>query len=224
MGMSVDEALAGIDGWEGARATELSGGLNNRTWRVDKGGRSAVLKIDAAPRGEPYNSRPAEALIQQLAHEAGLANRVLFVNETVYMTEYADGVVWSLDCLDDDANIEQLAARPGSATACRRSPPRRGHRIFACVITISSSRTSSMHRRRASSTGNTRVITIPFLTSQPWRHITGCRSRSAARCWTLTSTATVSAGRRNSNGRPKFTMPCSISGSVRNVVRTNDRG
>ena len=110
MGMSVDEALAGIDGWEGARATELSGGLNNRTWRVDKGGRSAVLKIDAAPRGEPYNSRPAEALIQQLAHEAGLANRVLFVNETVYMTEYADGVVWSLDCLDDDANIEQLAA------------------------------------------------------------------------------------------------------------------
>jgi thiamine kinase-like enzyme len=110
MGMTVEEALAGIDGWEGACATELSGGLNNRTWRVDKGGRSAVLKIDAAPRGEPYNSRRAEALIQQRAHEAGLANRVLFVNETVYMTEYAEGVVWSLDCLDDDTNVEQLAA------------------------------------------------------------------------------------------------------------------
>ena len=107
--MTVDEALAGIDGWEGAHATELSGGFNNRTWRVDKGGRSAVLKIDAAPRSAPYNPRRVEADIQTRAFEAGFANRVLHVNETLYLTEYAEGVVWSQGCLDDATNIEALA-------------------------------------------------------------------------------------------------------------------
>jgi len=109
MGMTVNQALAAIDGWAGASAAELSGGLSNRTWRVEKDGRAAVLKIDDRPRSEPYNTRRSEAGIQTRAFEAGLANRVLYADETVYMTEYVEGVVWSPDCLDDVAHIEQLA-------------------------------------------------------------------------------------------------------------------
>lgn len=109
MGMTPDRALSSIPGWEGAAVTGLRGGLSNHTWRVDKNGRSAVLKIDERPRGEPYNTRRQEAVIQSRAFKAGLANRVLFVDETIYMTEYVAGSVWSPDCLDDNANIEQLA-------------------------------------------------------------------------------------------------------------------
>ena len=109
MGMTPEQVLSTIPGWEGAAVTELNGGLSNRTWRVDKNGRSAVLKIDERPRGEPYNTRRQEAQVQSRAFEAGLATRVLFVNETAYMTEYVAGTVWSPDCLDDDSNIEQLA-------------------------------------------------------------------------------------------------------------------
>jgi thiamine kinase-like enzyme len=109
MGMTSEQALSTIPGWEGATVTELKGGLSNRTWRVDRDGRSAVLKIDERPRGEPYNTRREEARVQSRAFEAGLATRVLFVNETVLLTEYVEGTVWSPHCLDDDANIEQLA-------------------------------------------------------------------------------------------------------------------
>ena len=109
MGLTPAQVLASIPGWEGAEPTELKGGLNNRTWRVDKNGRSAVLKIDERPRSEPYNTRREEARFQSRAFEAGLASRVLVVDETVYMTEYIAGTVWSPDCLDDDSNIEQLA-------------------------------------------------------------------------------------------------------------------
>ena len=109
MGVTTGQVLSTIPGWEGAAVTELNGGLNNRTWRVDKNGRSAVLKIDEQPRGEPYNTRRQEAQVQARACEAGLATRVLFVNETIYMTEYVAGTVWSPDCLDDETNIKQLA-------------------------------------------------------------------------------------------------------------------
>ena len=109
MGMNPEQALATIPGWEGASVTELKGGLSNRTWRVDRDGRSAVLKVDEQPRGEPYNTRREEANVQSRAFEAGLATRVLYVDETVYMTEYVEGTVWSPHCLDDDSNIEQLA-------------------------------------------------------------------------------------------------------------------
>jgi thiamine kinase-like enzyme len=109
MGVTPREVLSTIPGWEGAVATELNGGLSNRTWRVDKNGRSAVLKIDERPRGEPYNTRRQEAQAQSRAFDAGLATRVLFVGETVYVSEYVEGLVWSADCLDNDSNIEQLA-------------------------------------------------------------------------------------------------------------------
>lgn len=109
MGMTPADVLAGIKGWAGARVSVLSGGLSNHTWLVEKDGEKAVLKIDDQPRGAPYNARRNEADIQSRACESGLANRVLYVDETVYLSEYVEGEVWSRDYLNDDAHLRQLA-------------------------------------------------------------------------------------------------------------------
>jgi len=108
MDVTPDEVLAGIEGWAGGTLSRLDGGSSNHTWRVDKHGRSAVLKIDDRPRSEPFNTRRREADIQTRAFEAGLASRVLFVGETVYLTEFIDGTVWSLDSLHEEDNLRQL--------------------------------------------------------------------------------------------------------------------
>ena len=110
MSETPESVLADLPQWADATISQLDGGLTNRTWLVDTGNRKAVLKIDKAPRSLPYNSRPTEAQIQMRAAAEGLANRVLLATDTVYMTEYAEGVVWSRDCLEEDAILEQLAA------------------------------------------------------------------------------------------------------------------
>lgn len=102
-------ALAELPEWAGADISPLPGGLTNHTWLVAKDGRRAVLKIDDKPRGAPFNTRRAEARIQAIAAERGLANRVLFASETIYLAEYTDGVVWSVECLADDDNLRRLA-------------------------------------------------------------------------------------------------------------------
>lgn len=102
--------LAGLPGWESATWRELDGCITNRPWLIEANGRRAVLKIDPVPRAEPFNSRRQEAQIQTAAAKAELAANVLYVSDTVLLTEFVDGVVWSLDCLDDNANLEKLAA------------------------------------------------------------------------------------------------------------------
>lgn len=109
MSETPESVLADLPEWANASFSPLKGGLTNRNWLVDTGERKAVLKIDASPRSEPFNDRRTEAQIQTRAAEQGLANRVLLATDTVYMTEYEEGVVWSLDCLEEDGNIEQLA-------------------------------------------------------------------------------------------------------------------
>jgi thiamine kinase-like enzyme len=104
-----ETVLARIDGWQGAAISEIAGGLTNRTWLVEQGDRKAVLKIDAALRVEPYNSRPAEASIQSIAAGHGLANAVLYVDDFTLLTEYVEGTVWEPDCLERDRNIELVA-------------------------------------------------------------------------------------------------------------------
>ena len=104
-----ESVLAELPGWEEASWRELDGCVTNQPYLVEAGGRRAVLKIDEVPRDLPFNSRPIEAKIQKSAEQAGLAARVLHVSDTVLMTEYIDGVIWSLDCLDDNANLESLA-------------------------------------------------------------------------------------------------------------------
>lgn len=108
MSNTVESVLAEIPGWEGASASDLSGGLTNRTWLVESAGRRAVLKIDDTPRSAPFNSRQAEAQVQISAASAGLASSVLVAADTVYMTEYVEGSVWTREDLDDDDNLARL--------------------------------------------------------------------------------------------------------------------
>lgn len=96
--------------WQGAAHTELSGGLTNRTWLIEKNDCRAVLKIDDHPRTAPYNERRAEADLQTVAANAGLANKVLFAAEQVYLTEFVEGTVWDPAHLDQEGKIEQLAS------------------------------------------------------------------------------------------------------------------
>jgi thiamine kinase-like enzyme len=109
MSLTPEAVLGAFPEWDGSTATELKGGLTNTTWLVECDGRKGVLKIDEGVRGDPYNSRSAEASIQSIAAEHGLASAVIHASERVLLTEYVEGVVWTLDCLEDDANIGQLA-------------------------------------------------------------------------------------------------------------------
>jgi thiamine kinase-like enzyme len=106
----VRNALAHIPGWENAAYSELRGGLTNQCWLIGVDDRKAVLKIDAAARAEPFSSRASEANIQTRAAEQGLANNIIYVSNTILMTEYIEGVVWSAGCLDADENLLKLAA------------------------------------------------------------------------------------------------------------------
>lgn len=101
--------LSGLPGWENASWTKLDGCVTNQPWLVEADGKRAVLKIDHNRRAAPFNSRRSEAQVQNAAVEAGLAAKVLYVTDTVLMTEYLEGVIWSLNCLEDDANLESLA-------------------------------------------------------------------------------------------------------------------
>ena len=110
MTQSPESILCEIPGWDGASVTELSGGLNNQTWLAEIDGRKAVLKIDEQPRSEPFNSRPAEASIQSIAANHGLANAVLYVDQQVILTEFVEGEVWKPGHFERDDNIELVAA------------------------------------------------------------------------------------------------------------------
>jgi len=106
----VEDVLAELPGWQGATYSELTGGRTNRTMLVERDGKRAVLKIDREERIAPFNSRRRELRIQTAAFGKGLANRVILATDTVYMTEYVDGIVWSNNCLEDNDNLDSLAA------------------------------------------------------------------------------------------------------------------
>jgi thiamine kinase-like enzyme len=110
MSAAVEAVLAQIPEWAAASYSQLKGGLTNPCWLIELGDRKAVLKIDEAARHEPFDSRPEEARIQMRAAKQGLANKVIHVTDTVLMTEYIEGVVWSAGCLDVEENLEKLAA------------------------------------------------------------------------------------------------------------------
>ena len=107
--VSPEEVLAEIPGWEGANCTELSGGLTNRTWRVTTGAKSGVLKIDEDPRDAPFNTRCAEANVQNAAAKEGLAPSIILADDGLYFTEYVEGVVWERSCLDKEGSLELIA-------------------------------------------------------------------------------------------------------------------
>jgi thiamine kinase-like enzyme len=107
---SAQVILECLPDWRGASIEALPGGLTNRTWRVTRGDRRGVLKVDERPRQAPFNSRIEEARIQSMAAERGLAGPVCHVEEGALLTAWIDGDVWEPAHLADGDNIERLAA------------------------------------------------------------------------------------------------------------------
>ncbi|MCH9696117.1 MAG: phosphotransferase family protein [Gammaproteobacteria bacterium] len=103
-------ALENVAGWEEAHIEKLYGGFNNQTYKVTVDGRSAVLKLDSVPRRAPFNTRAVEALIQNSAADAGIAARVLYCSESIYLTEFLAGEVWSGEDLGIPGNLEIVAS------------------------------------------------------------------------------------------------------------------
>ncbi len=101
--------LAGIPEWRGAEIEQLCGGYNNVTYKLTKDRKSAVLKLDVSQRDETLNSRSAEAQIQTLAAQAGLAPTVIFADERMYLGEYVEGTALTRGSLGEDENLRRLA-------------------------------------------------------------------------------------------------------------------
>ena len=101
--------LKSIPGWERASIEELDGGLTNRSYLLEHQGRRAVLKVDEYPRGEPFNSRVEEATVQSAAAARGIAAPVLFASDTLFLTEYVEGEVWSRTDLESAVRLDALA-------------------------------------------------------------------------------------------------------------------
>ena len=91
MTSDIESIVADLPGWSDAAIVPLAGGTGARACRLDAGGRSAVLKLDAKLRRPPYNSRAEEADVQRSAAAAGLAPRVLWHSPEGIMTEWLDG-------------------------------------------------------------------------------------------------------------------------------------
>ena len=111
--MQASDARAALDtvpGWAGARVARLGGGETNTAWRVEHGGRRAVMKLDEASRDVPFASRRQEAAVQAAAAAQGLAGRVLFSDDGLLLTEYVDGRPWTAADSADPRSLAALAA------------------------------------------------------------------------------------------------------------------
>ena len=106
---TLQSVLGAIPGWQHAPYRELSGGLTNKTYLVESEEMRGVLKIDAAPRPRPFNSRIEEARIQRQAASIGLAGNVIYAEETIYLSEYVEGTAWTRNDLEVDQNLVDLA-------------------------------------------------------------------------------------------------------------------
>ncbi len=107
--MNPEAALKKIPGWEDARVAAQLAGHSRTSFLVETEAGKAVLKVDAAPRTEPFNSRIREAGIQACAAAAGLANRVLHASERLLLTEFVDGEVLTAETLATRGKLLSIA-------------------------------------------------------------------------------------------------------------------
>ncbi len=111
--MSPTEALSRVPGWDGdaARWRQLGGGLTNRSYLVEHGTDSFVLRLDAAHTSVFNLDRVSEMDIVARAAAAGLAPELVFadVDSGILLCRYIPGQAWDDSKLDDDRNLQALA-------------------------------------------------------------------------------------------------------------------
>ena len=111
--MSPADALTRVPDWDGNLASwrELKGGLTNRSYLVEKGSDSFVLRLNAEHTTVFNLDRISEMDIVARAAAAGLAPDLIFadVDCGILLYRYIPGQVWDVVELDDDRNLEALA-------------------------------------------------------------------------------------------------------------------
>jgi len=107
------EALSSIPGWNSADSSwhELRGGLTNRSYLVERGNESFVLRLDAEHTAAFNLDRISEIDIIKRAAVAGLAPEVVFADSGagILLCHYVSGKAWTVADLADDAKLEALA-------------------------------------------------------------------------------------------------------------------
>jgi thiamine kinase-like enzyme len=111
--MSPADALTRVPDWDGnaAKWRELKGGLTNRSYLVEKGSDSFVLRLNAEHTSVFNLDRISEMDIVAQAAAAGLAPELVFadVDSGILLYRYIPGQAWGVADLDDDRNLEALA-------------------------------------------------------------------------------------------------------------------
>jgi len=111
--MSPADALTRVPDWDGnaAKWRELKGGLTNRSYLVEKGSDSFVLRLNAEHTSVFNLDRISEMDIVAQAAAAGLAPELVFadVDSGILLYRYIPGRAWGVADLDDDRNLEALA-------------------------------------------------------------------------------------------------------------------
>ncbi len=111
--ISPADALTRVPDWDGNVASwrELKGGMTNRSYLVEKGSDSFVLRLNAAHTNVFNLDRISEMEIVAQAAVAGLAPELVFadVDSGILLYRYIPGQVWDVSKLDDDRNLETLA-------------------------------------------------------------------------------------------------------------------
>jgi thiamine kinase len=111
--MTPAEALSSIPGWDAnaVRCTEIKGGLTNRTYLVERGTETFVLRLNAAHTSVFNLDRISEIGILKRAVAAGLAPELVFADVAtgILLCRYIPGRSWGVSELDDDRNLEALA-------------------------------------------------------------------------------------------------------------------
>ena len=112
--LAAAEALSAIPGWENRDAviTPLSGGLSNRSFRVEHGGEAFVLRLDAEHTKRLGLDRQRELAVLRSAERAGVGPSVEYAapDAGLLLTRYVEGPTWAATALREPRRVEQLAA------------------------------------------------------------------------------------------------------------------
>jgi thiamine kinase len=110
--LSPDSALRKIPQLTAAkwRWQALSGGLSNRSFKVDAGNASYVLRLDSEYTAELGLDRELEIRVRENAHKAGLGAAVIYAEDGILLSEFLPGDVWRQGDLKSRDNLAALAA------------------------------------------------------------------------------------------------------------------
>lgn len=109
--LSPDSALRMIPQLAGSkwRWQPLPGGLTNRSFKVDTGNATFVLRLDSDNTAEFGLDRELETRIRRSAYAAGLGAEVVYAEAGILLSEYLPGDIWQESDLQNSDNLAALA-------------------------------------------------------------------------------------------------------------------